>query len=105
MEENVNSTDLNQATIMIGAMLLYNAYQRPGAVINCIMSEFAAARTFSLEDKNVVVITVKQHKTGISGSAKRTIDSKDYSRLEDYVVIIQPLIDPDGELWFAVGLV
>ncbi len=46
---------------------LYESWQRPGAVINCTLHEFESG---SLED-DVYVVSVVEHKAGISGTVKR----------------------------------
>lgn len=48
------------------------------------------------EDEEVVVIGVKEHKTGMSGSAKVLLRSADFSRVQVYATQLRPLLCPSN---------
>ncbi len=59
--------------------------------------EYLAATPITVADGRVLtVIKVKEHKTGIRGSAKVTLAPGDARRLQKYHTYIRPLLDRSG---------
>ena len=90
----VSSKELKECTAAIAALLLFKSWQRPGAAANLTVHEYQERRTVLQGEEEVVVIRCKEHKTGMSGSAKLTLNSADLSKVEAYVTHIRPLTCP-----------
>lgn len=84
--------DLNECTIIIGALLLYRNWARPGAVCNITVEEWMQ-RTRVIEDgKTLVVARVHNHKTAVHQTAKLTLKPDEEVRVQQYMVRIRPCI-------------
>ncbi len=62
----IDDDELKFAMAAVMLSSLYESWQRPGAVCNCLLSEWQKG---SLIDDNYV-ISVTEHKTGLGGTAK-----------------------------------
>ena len=78
----VSNGELQRSTAAIAALLMFKSWQRPGAVANMTMSEFLHHHLVKEGEDEVVVIRVKEHKTGMSGSAKVVLTSEDFSKVQ-----------------------
>ena len=90
----IENSDLTLMTGAIGAILLFESVQRPGAVIGATLDEF---RKDKLRD-GVWVFTVRDHKTARSGPAQLTLSQEFKARLDAYVSVLRPLCDPFDEV-------
>ena len=63
----LSDKDLNMCTAMVAVRMLYQSFQQPGAVANCTLEEFLQRKELVDDGKKCVVISVKEHKTGIYG--------------------------------------
>lgn len=90
--EELSRESLKDCAAIIAAMLLFKSWQRPGAVINATLPEYHASKVV----QGITVIRVKEHKTGVTGSAKLMLTGTDSSRLKAYVCLIRPQCDPNG---------
>ena len=77
-------SDPKLATAAISAMLLFGSAQRPGAVLEATVDEYASARQYG----DVWVITVREHKNSQKGPARLTMDSHGFQRLTQYVTTL-----------------
>ena len=59
--------ELNVCTTMLAIRILYQSFQRPGAIINCTLQEYRERKELEEGGKKCIVISVKEHKTGVSG--------------------------------------
>ncbi len=77
------------------ALITFKNWQRAGVAANMTCLEYLAATPITVTDGRVLtVIKVKEHKTGIRGSVKVTLDPGDARRLRKYYQCIRPLLDP-----------
>ena len=58
------------------------------------MNEYLHHHIVEKGDEEVVVIRVKEHKTGMSGSAKVLLRSADFSKVQAYASHLRPLLYP-----------
>ena len=88
----------NFCTIALGGLLLYSSWQRPGAIENCTLEEFQNRQCIKGRDgEETVVISVKTHKTAAARSAKLVVDIVQIKKLLQYVDVVRPILDPQGE--------
>ena len=78
----VSNGELQRSTAAIAALLMFKSWQRPGAVANMTMREFLHHHLVKEGEDEVVVKRVKEHKTGMSGSAKVVLTSEDFSKVQ-----------------------
>jgi hypothetical protein len=104
-------TDLRFAMASVLMAIMYRNAQRPGAALNCIVDEYRAATmvkvltlllieckyTLFLQVGEHHVIAVRNHKTGIQGTAKLTLDQTLMDRLTQYYKYIRPLLVEPGK--------
>ena len=68
--EPIATAALNRCSLLIAANILYKSWQRPGAIANCTFTELKAAKLVTQDGKKVYIISVHNHKTGRSCTAK-----------------------------------
>ena len=95
--ENVSEVAINRSTISVAGLLMYKSWVRPGAVCNCTLEEYEQVKVVKEKGEDVFVIRVKEHKTGIAGSAKLVMCEEDYDKLNQYVEAIRPHADQSGK--------
>ncbi len=79
------------------ALITFKNWQRAGVAANMTCQEYLAATPVTVAGGRVLtVIKVKEHKTGIRGSAKVTLAPGDARRLRKYYTHIRPLLDRSG---------
>ena len=89
-----NDKDLSVVTTALVATIMFKSTQRSGALLNVTLSEYERSKV--IEDHRV--IKVAHHKTSVTGTAKLVAYGKDMQRLDQYVNLLQPLVDPMGTL-------
>ena len=91
-KEVVASTDLRSAEVWMAGCLLLSNHQRPGAVANATLTEWAASKATVVGRKEYKTFYVTDHKTATMGHTKITV-AKDIGRLLDlYVRRLRPLL-------------
>ena len=96
----LDEEQLGRTTMILAALLLYKSWQRPGAVCNATLHEFRGASLVLGEGaggKDVYVLSVREHKTGVKGAARLMLDASDWPQLKGYVEHVRPLLDPEGK--------
>jgi hypothetical protein len=89
--EDVSYKDLKLAMSSVMLCVKLKSMQRPGAVCNCTIEEYRAAKFTN----GTYIIKVKEHKTSQQGTAKLTMDPVLMNRLRLYFKYIRPcLVEP-----------
>ncbi len=105
--EAVDDKGLVRATLAIASLLLYKSLARSGAVCNATVAEFKAAKLVRGEGpggSDVYVFAVREHKTGVLGTAKMMMGEDDFGRVSAYLDVIRPEIDPEETLPYLLVL-
>lgn len=87
--------DLKFCVAVITVTMIYKSWARQGAVINCTISEYKKI-TYESED-NVYIIQVKDHKTGVQGSANLMFEEVFKGHLDNYYQYIRPRLICKGK--------
>ena len=102
--EPITTAALNRCSLLIAATILFKSWQRPGAIANCTFTELKAAKLVTEGGRKVYIVSVHDHKTGRSGTAKLVLDGVDFNRLRQYILCIRPLQDLEKKSEFVVVL-
>ena len=100
-DNTVTDSQLTQATLAVATVLLYKSLAQLGAVCNARLQEFGAAVKVSGEGPeggDVYVFSVREHKTGLLGTAKFMLSEEDWERLCQYTLLVRPAINPNNTL-------
>jgi len=88
-ERPCNAKDLDIATHLLAYAVMVHSFQRPGAVTNLTLTEFH--RMKSTKEGERWVLSVVNHKTASTGSAKLILDDNLKLRMNQYLKYIRPL--------------
>ncbi len=92
----MSNHDLTLTTAALAVLLTFKNWQRPGAAAHLKVAEVNEATKVDVQGQQLLVIKVKEHKTGMHGSAKLTLAKSDAKRLKRYQHYVRPLLDPSG---------
>ena len=93
--QKVSERDSNFCTVVVAALFLFSSWQRAGAVENCTMTEYQARMIeANLDGSKSIIIRVKRHKTDRRGPADLVLAEQHYDKLQSYVDVVRPYIDP-----------
>ena len=95
--EDIDDTSLCNCTASIAAILPFKSWSRPGAVINLTINEYNNHELVENAEGEVIVLRVKNHKTGLAGSAKLMLTPADFTKLNAYVDVIRPVMDANQD--------
>ncbi len=95
-KKDVDEKDLVLATSALMALLLFKNWQRLGAAANLTVQEYNEATEVQVGEKELTVLRVKDHKTGVKGAAKLSLERGDAKRMARYYRWIRPQLDPTG---------
>lgn len=84
--------DLCTSTILV--LMLFQNWQRPGAVVNMLASEYRLAALVLEKGREEQVISITEHKTKLNGPAHTTLEGEDVKLVRDYYNLIRPYCDP-----------
>ena len=90
-KEAVQNTDLRSTEIWLAGCLLLTNHQRPGAVANVTVAEWAASKA-SVVGQEYRTFYVTNHKTATTGRAKKTVTKEIGGLLDKYVSLLRPLL-------------
>ena len=94
----IDDTSLRTCTVSIAAILLFKSWSMPGAVINLTISEYNNHEAVENAEGEVIMLRVKNHKTGLAGSAKLMLTPAGFTRLKAYVDVIRTVMDANQDV-------
>ena len=83
--EKTPSTQVRKLTIWLAGCLLHTNAQRPGAITNAKLSEFANSSTAMQGRETYTTFNVEHHKTRASATAKITMNEHMTKLIQKYV--------------------
>ena len=96
----VEEEDLKLAMAAVAIPLMFQSSSRPGAVANMTMAEFERGS----EAEDLYIVSVSEHKAGISGTAKLMFSPTLLDRAQQYLQYIRPALVVDDDITYVFVL-
>lgn len=88
--KNIPATGVRRLTVWLAGCILHTNAQRPGAITNAKVSEFTNS-TVTVHGRDTYTTSyVENHKTGVSGRAKLTMNQHLTKLMKKYITHIRP---------------